>query len=196
MVVFEGIDKSGKTTQARLLVRRLVREGFKCKMISFPVYKTNIGRELKLSLVGRRTYPPQVRYLLMSANRWEMIGELEAKGFDFLVVNRYVYSNLAYGVASGLERKWLETLDQGLPEPNLVILLDISPTTSLKRKLEGRDLNEKDLEYLEAVRRVYLSLAKEYGWSVINGEQDVNKVHREVWAQVRQAMQKCGAPNP
>ncbi|MFN3621899.1 MAG: dTMP kinase, partial [Nitrososphaerales archaeon] len=196
MLVFEGIDKAGKTTQARLLTKRLKKEGYRCKMISFPVYTTPIGRELKLSLYGRRNYPPQVKYLLMSANRWEMKKELESSGLDFLILNRYKHSNIAYGVASGLDRKWLETLDQGLPEPNKVILLDISPSTSLKRKLRGRDLNEKDLKYLKRVRKTYLKIAKEYGWSVVNAEQDVKEVHKEVWSLVKQVIRKQSTPNP
>ncbi len=196
MLVFEGIDKAGKTTQARLLTERLGRDGYRCKMISFPVYTTPIGRELKLSLQGGRTYPLQVRYLLMSANRWEMREELEGRGFDFLILNRYIHSNIAYGVASGLDRNWLETLDQGLPEPNKVILLDISPLTSLKRKVRGRDLNEKDLKYLEKVRKVYFEIAEEDGWSVVNAEQGVKQVHKEVWNVVEHVIRKQSAPNP
>ncbi|MEM3614242.1 MAG: dTMP kinase [Nitrososphaerales archaeon] len=196
ILVFEGIDKAGKTTQARLLTRRLKKERCRCKMISFPVYTTPIGRELKLLLRGYRNYPLQVRYLLMAANRWEMKEELESSGLDFLILNRYKHSNIAYGVASGLDRRWLETLDQGLPEPNKVILLDISPSTSLKRKLKGRDLNEKDLQYLENVRRIYLEIAEEYGWSVINAERSVKEVHNEVWSVVKQLISKQSAPNP
>jgi len=184
MLVFEGIDKAGKATQARLLSRRLEKEGYRCKIISFPVYTTPIGKELKLSLQGRRRYPLQVRYLLMSANRWEMKEKIESRNVDLLILNRYIHSNIAYGIASGLDRNWLESLDSGLPQPDLVVLLDISPTTSLKRKLKGRDVNEKDLAYLSKVREVYLNLAKEKGWFVIDAERDVEQVHQEVFESV------------
>ena len=195
IVAFEGIDKAGKATQARLLSSRLEKEGYKCKTLSFPVYTTPIGRELRLSLQGRRSYPIQVRHLLMSANRWEMKGELESAGVDVLILNRYIHSNIAYGVASGLDRSWLESLDRGLPEPNLVILLDISPTTSLKRKMRGRDVNEQDLAYLGRVRSVYLELAKEYGWRVIPAERSIERVHEEIYAVVEGEIRKYRASN-
>ena len=196
IVAFEGIDKAGKATQARLLSVRLQKEGYRCRTLSFPVYNTPIGRELKLSLQGRRSYPIQVRYLLMSANRWEMKGELESAGVDVLILDRYIHSNIAYGVASGLDRSWLESLDRGLPEPNLVILLDISPTTSLKRKRRGRDLNEQDLAYLERVRSVYLDLAKEYGWWVIDAERTIKQVHEKIYTIVKSEIRKRMAANP
>jgi len=196
ILTLEGIDKAGKATQARLLSERLQADGFRCRMISFPVYTTPIGRELKLLLRGRRSYPIQVKYLLMSANRWEMKAELESTDFDLLVLNRYIYSNIAYGVASGLDRSWLESLDRGLPKPDLVILLDISPTTSLERKMRGRDVNEQDLKYLERVRSVYLDLAKEYGWLVVNAERSVNVVQGEIYAVVEGKIRKRLTANP
>jgi dTMP kinase len=196
MLVFEGIDKAGKATQAHLLSRRLEKEGYRCKIISFPVYTTPIGRELKLSLRGRRRYPLQVRYLLMSANRWEMKEEIEAKSIDLIILDRYIHSNIAYGVASGLDREWLESLDSGLPQPDLVVLLDISSTTSLKRKMEGRDVNEKDLAYLNKVREVYLDLAEEKGWFVIDAERGVEQVHEEVFSLVYAAFRKRRMVNP
>jgi dTMP kinase len=196
IVAFEGIDKAGKATQARLLSASLQKEGYRCRTLSFPVYTTPIGRELKLSLQGRRNYPIQVRYLLMSANRWEMKGELESPAVDVLILNRYIHSNIAYGVASGLDRSWLESLDRGLPEPNLVILLDISPSTSLKRKMSGRDVNEQDLAYLERVRSVYLDLAKECGWRVVDAERSVKRVHEEIYALVEDEVKKRLTANP
>ena len=196
ILAFEGIDKAGKATQARLLSSRLEKEGYKCKILSFPVYTTPIGQELRLSLQGRRSYPLQVRHLLMSANRWEMKGELESSGVDVLILDRYIHSNIAYGVASGLDRSWLESLDRGLPEPDLVILLDISPTTSLKRKMRGRDVNEQDLAYLGRVRSVYLDLAREYGWRVIDAERSIKQVHEEIYTVVEGEIRKHRAANP
>jgi len=196
IVAFEGIDKAGKATQARLLSAKLQKEGYRCKTLSFPVYTTPIGRELRLSLQGRRSYPIQVRYLLMSANRWEMKGELESAEVDVLILDRYIHSNIAYGVASGLDRSWLESLDRGLPEPNLVILLDISPTTSLTRKMRGRDVNEQDLAYLERVRSVYLALAKEYGWWVISAERTIKQIHKEIYTLVEGEIRKRLTANP
>ena len=182
-VVVEGIDQSGKNTQSEILLRRFEDEGYRANLLSFPNYKTRIGKLIKSFLSGKISYPPEVRHMLLSANRWETKSELEnhlKKGFA-LVCNRYSQSNIPYGVANGLDRKWLEALDDGLPKPDAVILIDISPKMSLARKGKERDLHEKDLNFLNKVRENYLRLAEEQNWITVDGERNVEKVSRDIW---------------
>ena len=110
LFVIEGIDQSGKSTQSELLHRRFEEEGYKAKVISFPNYKTRVGRLIREFLHGKVDYPAQVRHMLLSANRWEMKVEIEnnlRRGLT-LVCNRYYHSNVPYGIANGLDRRWLE----------------------------------------------------------------------------------------
>jgi dTMP kinase len=97
------------------------------------------------------------------------------------IVNRYTPSNLAYGVAHGLSLNWLEPLEVDLPRANLVLVLDVSPKASFRRKKKLRDVHEGDLSYLREVRNVYLRLAKKYRWKVIDGERDPKAVNLELW---------------
>lgn len=183
LVVFEGIDKSGKTTQSELLAKRLKADGFQVEAISFPVYTTPLGKEIKAFLTSRRDYPSQVRHMLYAANRWEMEDRMSgwtSQG-KLVVVNRYSASNLAYGSASGLPSSWLEGLEEGLPQPNLTLLIDISPETSFERKDEEGDIFEKDLKFLARVREEYVKLSKRRSWMVVNGEDPVDKVWKRVW---------------
>ena len=183
LVVIEGIDQSGKNTQSELLCRRFEEEGYKAKVLSFPNYKTRIGKLIRAFLRGEVEYPAQVRHMLLSANRWEMRVKIEnhlEKGFT-LVCNRYYHSNIPYGVANGLDRKWLQSLDEGLPESDLVVLVDIAPETSLARKGADRDIHERNLKFLLEVRKQYLVLANEQGWTVVDGENSVQKVSEDVW---------------
>jgi dTMP kinase len=183
LIVFEGLDQSGKKTQCNLLAEKLERKGYKVKMLSFPDYETPIGKEIKAFLNGERVYNAYVTQILYAANRWEkkeIIEEwLNKKGI--LIVDRYSQSNLAYGIAKGLSLKWLINLEKGLPKPNLVILIDISPITSFKRKLESRDVYEKNLDFLKKVREAYISLSKKFGWKIINGERSIMDVSKDVW---------------
>ena len=187
LIAFEGVDQSGKRSQARLLAERLRKNSFKVNSLSFPIYSTVIGKEIQASLEGRRSYPLQVRHMLLAANRWEVKDEIERwlEQGCFVVVNRYIYSNYAYGVSKGLDLDWLKALDRGLPEPSLVILLDITPHTSLVRKIRGRDVHERDLELLTKVRENYLQLARSYNWIIINGEKPIETVHEDVWKAVK-----------
>jgi len=183
LIVIEGIDQSGKNTQAMLLCRRLEREGYKTKLLSFPNYETRIGKIIREFLNGKIEYPAEVRHMLLSANRLETKPEIESyrkRGFT-LICNRYYHSNVPYGIANGLDRSWLEKLDEGLPKPDHVILIDINPKTSLARKETNRDIHERDLTFLSEVRRQYLALAKEQGWITVNGQNNKERVSKAIW---------------
>ena len=103
---------------------------------------------------------------------------------EVVIVNRYTPSNIAYGLAHGLPGSWLIGLEEGLPKPDSVVVLDISPRTSLWRKRRGRDVHEGNLAYLNRVRREYLHLAKRYGWKTVDGGWDPETVRRLVWVNV------------
>lgn len=179
----EGIDQSGKKTQARLLVAKLQRQGFKVATLGFPVYATPAGREIRAFLSGKRNYPVQAVHMLYSLNRWENKHVITRKleDADFLVADRYYPSNLAYGLARGLDFNWLATLDQGLPRPDIVVLLDVPVPTSFSRKSRSRDLHESDRALLLQVQRAYRGLARKYHWRVVNAAGPATNVGQEVW---------------
>jgi dTMP kinase len=108
--------------------------------------------------------------MLYAANRWEKKAELEAvlAKTDATIVDRYTGSNLAYGVSNGLDLEWLLHLEEGLPEPDLVLLLDASPTKLVPRRGDRKDSYERNISLQEKARDAYLKLAKRFGWSVID----------------------------
>jgi dTMP kinase len=173
LIVFEGLDQSGKETQAQELRERLRGQGHRVRLVSFPDYGTSIGEEIARALQGERDYGPDVMQLLFIANRYERKPAMEnwMEGGLILVCDRYRASSIAYGEAQGLDPKWLTDIQQFLPQPELTILLDISPHTALTRKAVGRDRYERDLQLLERVRASYLRQAKTAGWHVVDGEQ-------------------------
>ena len=182
LVAIEGIDQAGKKTQSQLLAKHLRRSGYSVSVWEFPDYSTRLGKQLKSYLVGRDRLDLHAVHLLYSANRWEVAEKLQreiSKGTS-VVVNRYWPSNLAYGIAHGLSSKWLASLDDGLPKPDLVIILDIPPHKSLERKRKGRDVHEGNLVYLRNVRNKYLQLARKYHWIIVNGARDTKTVQSEV----------------
>ena len=76
------------------------------------------------------------------------------------------------------------SLEHGLPEPDVVLVLDISPRLSFERKKRDRDVHEKEIAYLLKVRRVYIQLAKRFRWVVIDGERDREAVHSAIWRKI------------
>ena len=185
-MAIEGIDQSGKKTQSRLLAKRIREEGHSVDVMEFPDYKTGIGLRLREYLHGKARLDLHAVHLLYAANKWESLYKLNRKirNVDVLILNRYRASNLAYGVAHGLPIEWLSALELGLPEPDVVLVLDVSPRLSFERKKRGRDVHEKKRAYLLKVRCVYRQLAERSGWIVINGERDREVVHSEIWRKV------------
>jgi dTMP kinase len=182
IVVIEGMDKAGKTTQSRVLVSALRNKGKLCASLDFPDYSTPIGREIKSFLDGKRDYPDETKLMLLSANRWERketIDRMLSNG-TILVMNRYYHSNLAYGVSKNLELDWLMTLDRGLPKEDLCIVLEIRPTISESRSKQAGDLFENDKDLLKNVYKNYRKLAKLFNWKIINGERSKEEVSRDI----------------
>src|SRR5919199_2891676 len=135
IIVLEGTDKAGKTSQSRMLAETLKASGKVCVIRDFPDYTTPIGIEIKAFLEGKRDYPPEVKHLLFSANRWEKKKEIESmlENGTIIIMNRYWQSNLVYGEANGMDLNWLIGLDRGLPKENIVLVILVKPNISASR---------------------------------------------------------------
>jgi dTMP kinase len=175
-VVLEGIDASGKATQAKLLAKFL-----KSELVSFPAYDTPIGGLIlghlknhwsavgvvlpnaaddpveQSQLVVEGLLDPMVFQALQFANRLEKAPEIQAALLDGgrLVADRYLGSSLAYGMTDGLDYDYLAKVQKFLPQPDINILVDISLEESMKRRPERRDRYEANKEFLAKVRESY-----------------------------------------
>lgn len=189
IVVIEGTDKAGKTTQSRLLLDALKNLGKVCVILDFPDYTTAIGLEIRAFLDGRRDYPAEVKHLLFSANRWEKKKEIESmvENGTIVVMNRYWQSNLAYGEANGIAPAWIMAIDKGLPKEDLVLVLLVNPATSGKRA-QVQDAFESDAVLASAAYRNYVKYAKKFGWKVLDGSKSRESVHQEIMKLVRKEL--------
>ncbi len=186
LIAFEGLDQSGKQTQAELLRDRLKQDGRKARLVSFPDYATSIGEEIARALQGEREYEPDVMQLLYIANRYERKPDLLRwlDGGLILVSDRYTASSVAYGEAQGLDAGWLLELQKFLPPAWLTILLDIAPETAVQRKSQDRDRYERDLAMQIRVRDSYRRQAAEHGWVVLDGERPKAEIAADVFSAV------------
>jgi dTMP kinase len=182
LIAFEGLDQSGKQTQAELLRDRLKQGGHKARLVSFPDYATSIGEEIARALQGEREYGPDVMQLLYVANRYERKADLQRwlDGGLILVCDRYMASSIAYGEAQGLEPGWLADMQKFLPPAALTILLDISPETAVQRKAVDRDRYERDLAMQARVRDSYHRQAAANQWVVLDGERSKDAIAADV----------------
>jgi len=191
-VAFEGLDQSGKQTQAELLRDRLTSGGHTVQLLSFPDYQTAIGAEIGRALRGEREYTADVMQLLYVANRYEWKAEIErarASG-TFVVCDRYLASSVAYGEAQGLDAGWLADIQKYLPQPDITFLLDIPPELSAGRKIADRDRYERDLSLLSRVRSSYLRQSETSGWLRLDAARTPDVIAADIYEAVGQKLRE------
>lgn len=188
LMVIEGLDGAGKSTQINRLNEYLTARGYRCRQLHFPrtdspVYGELISRFLRGELGDIHQVNPYLVALIYAGDRFDFKPTLEnwLKEGDMVLLDRYVYSNVAYQCAkrSNIDeikalREWILQLEfeyHHLPKPDLNIFLDV-PFGFTRQKLndnrEGnerqylcgkKDIHEADLDFQEAVRKSYLSLS-------------------------------------
>ena len=188
LIAFEGLDQSGKQTQAERLLDAFRTAGHQTEFLTFPAYETAIGTEIDYALHGQREYAPDTLQLLYIANRFEFRPKIESwlSAGTMVVCDRYLASSIAYGEAQGVDAAWLTGIQRLLPQPSLTILLDIPPDASLTRKQAARDKFERDLPLLGRVRESYLRQADaSTNWIRLEGHRDKDAVSSAVISAVR-----------
>jgi dTMP kinase len=182
LIAFEGLDQSGKQTQAERVRDHVMAQGRECRLLSFPEYHTAIGTEISKALHGERDYDPDVMQLMYVANRYERRGEMTRwlRDGTIVVCDRYLASSIAYGEAQGLDPVWLRDIQRFLPQPDLTVLLDIAPETAVQRKAADRDRYERDLALLSRVRESYRRQALDGRWLCLDGERPRDVVSADV----------------
>ena len=135
-VLLEGVDRCGKTTQCQLLLQRLLAAGIAAAAMRFPDRTTASGKIIDQYLQQKSEMDDRAIHLLFSANRWESAGALadQLQQGTTVVCDRYAYSGVAFSAAKVdakqqplLRLDWCQAPDKGLPAPDLVIFLSLTP---------------------------------------------------------------------
>lgn len=192
LIVIEGLDGSGKSTQLELLPEKLKNIKIESRMVSFPDYNDPSSTLVKMYLSGEFGEKPgdvnaYAASLFYAVDRYASFkkhwGEYYNNG-GVVISGRYVTSNAVHQMSKLDEEEWnsysdwlfdLEYNKTGIPKPDLVIMLDMPPSVSQKM-LSGRysgdeskkDIHERDTEYLEKCRKAALYASEKFGWKVIN----------------------------
>ena len=171
LIAIEGIDQSGKGTQAKLLAKQFKAAGRRARVIAFPRYHTPIGDAIASQLRSAGPKSATALQLLCIADRYAAADEIDVAGRTGVVIcDRYTGSAIAYGVALGVDERWMRRVQLGLPKPDKTVLIDIGVESAAQRKPKLRDRYERDLELLAHVRKNYLRMARAESWTVLDGE--------------------------
>lgn len=191
LIVIDGLDGCGKSTQFELLANKLNELNISCKPISFPEYdnasstlvKMYLNGEISASPNGVNAYAASSFYASDRYISYKLYWEKEYFAGKVILASRYVSSNAIHQMSKLSENEWdsfLEWLDDyeynrlGLPRPDKTIFLDMPLDVSRKlisSRYNGdetkRDIHEADFSYLESCRKSALYASEKYGWEII-----------------------------
>ena len=180
LIAVEGIDGSGKTTVVRFLIEELRKRGYDVVAFKEPT-DSEYGRRIRQILKERKVSPEEELKLFIKDREFNVRNNIlpALKSGKIVIMDRYYYSTIAYQGALGLDVEMIRKLNEQFPKPDLVIILDVSPETALKRiKAKRRPDRFKDLEYLRKVREIFLSLKNNV--VVVDAERNIEDVKRDV----------------
>ncbi|XP_029356268.1 thymidylate kinase isoform X1 [Echeneis naucrates] len=184
LIVLEGVDKAGKTTQCNKLVSALQQSGRPAEMLRFPDRTTTIGQMISAYLEKKSELEDHTIHLLFSANRWELVPIMKKKleqGIT-LVVDRYAFSGVAFTSAKpGFSLDWCKNSDTGLPNPDLVMYLQLSPAQAALRGQFGEERYETS-NFQRKVQQKFEQLIQDssVNWKVIDASRSVEGVHNDI----------------
>ena len=182
-IVLEGLDRSGKSTQAAQLCASLKAQGRKVLLWKYPARETFLGQTIDGYLKNSVSLPDETIHLLFSANRWETVDALvrELNNGTDIVCDRYAYSGIAYSAAKGLDFEWSRNPDRGLPQPDIVLYMKVSAEVARLRGGYGEERYEKE-EFQSKVGEQFMRLAGSEGerWKVVNADRDQKSIAAEL----------------
>ena len=194
-ISFEGIDGSGKTTQATLLLDKLIQNGKKGILVREPG-GTPVSEAIRHVLLtkGNRQMVARTESLLMTASRSQLTKEVILPNLEqnrWVIADRYADSTLAYqGGGRELNLDWLQDLNKFATydlEPNVTFVIDILPKEALRRREQTEDrIEEEGITFQKQVRRTYLELAQQYSDRiiVIDGHMDREIIQDNIWDEI------------
>ena len=193
-ICVEGLDGCGKTTQTKLLVKRLKKIGYDAVYTAEPS-RGKIGLFIKkYCLHGEKRTSAVVEALLFSADRFEHV-EKEIipalKEGKIVVSDRYVYSSLAYQGAAGLDLKWIKMVNEHATQPNLAIFIDVEPETVFQRLKPKKSVME-NLATQREVREVYMKFVETGELMKIDGSNPKRKVTDDIFKVVLKFLETAG----
>ncbi|MDH5753838.1 MAG: dTMP kinase [Candidatus Bathyarchaeota archaeon] len=189
----EGLDGCGKTTQTKLLVRRLRKKGYDAVYTAEPSCG-EIGKFIKkYCLHGKKRVSSIVEALLFAADRYEHVENEIIPALDegrLVVSDRYVYSSLAYQGAAGLDLKWIEKINEHAMRPDLAIFVDVEPEVVIHRLKPKKSVME-NLETQLKVREVYMKFVEKGELVKTDGNKSKKEVADDILKVVLRFLEKA-----
>ncbi len=189
-IVLYGINNLGKTTQAKLLVEKLLDQGRRANYLKYPVYELEPSGKM-LNQYLREGNPkdltPREAQLVYAFNRAQyepVLRHVLASGVS-IVAEDYWGTGVAWGAGRGIDEEFLLELNGKFLREDVAFLFD---GERFRSGLEGNHLHETDEELTARVRQAHLKLGQKFGWKPINANQTVDDIAKQIWTQVEKML--------
>ncbi|MCJ7791029.1 MAG: dTMP kinase [Dehalococcoidia bacterium] len=203
-ITFEGGEGCGKSTQSRLLLKKLEHQNVPVVLTHEPG-GTALGNEVRKTLKRKRDsfISPQAELFLLAASRAQLVAEVIRPALEegkVVLCDRFTHSTMVYqGYGRGLDFtaiKMVNNMATRYLNPDLIIFLDISPEQGLARKRSLKDRFElEDLSFHRRVREGYLKMAaaEPDRWLVIDASLSKGKIAKIIWDRMSQLLPNFSA---
>ncbi len=192
MIVLYGINNLGKTTQAKILVEDLKKNGYKAEYLKYPIYSLEpSGPILNNYLRGGNSYnlSGQDAQFIYALNRMQYEKELFKKlnrGIN-IVAEDYTGTGIAWGMGAGVDEKFLTNINAHLAKEDLGILFD---GERFINSIEPNHKHESDNSLMKKVRAIHLYLAKKYKWQKIDANLPIEEIREIIWTKAKKIISK------
>lgn len=187
LIVLYGINNLGKSTQAKLLVERLLKEGYKAEYLKYPLYDlAPAGPLINNYLRGGNPhkFTPREFQVLQVLNRTQYEPVLKSKleaGIN-IVAEDYLGTGLAWGLGAGVDEDFLKKMNSHLLKEDLAVLFE---GQRFSAGIEEAHQHEQDDGLTEKVRQAHEKLADEFGWKRIKANETINEISEKLWQIVK-----------
>ena len=184
-ICIEGLDGSGKSTQAKLLTKKLCQTGYNAVFTAEPS-QGKIGKFLRKRLFEQERMSTTVEALLFAADRLEHVQNIVVpalKEGKIVISDRYVYSSLAYQGSVGLNLAWIEAINANAQKPDLSIFIDVAPEVVLERLKRKKSVME-NLQTQQCVRKIYQKYVERGVLKWVDGAKSKREVLDVLYAEV------------
>ncbi len=191
LIILYGINNLGKTTQAKMLVHKLIMHGFKAEYLKYPIYELPpTGVVLNNYLRGGNFFnlSPREAQIFYAFNRTQFEKKIEKKleeGVN-IIAEDYTGTGLAWGIGAGVDEMFLKYINSHLLKEDLAFLFN---GERFEHSTEKGHRHENDNELINNVRKIHLKLGQEFGWKKINANLSVEKIHEQLWQGVKKIIE-------
>jgi dTMP kinase len=191
-IVIEGLDGSGKTTQAALLAKKLSQNHI--VLLTAEPSRGKIGTFIRQGcLYEDKRLPTEAEALLFAADRIEHMQKEVKPALDegkLVICDRYVYSSLAYQGSAGLSLDWIKTINARALQPDFSVFIDVAPERVLERLQRKKSVMET-IETQRKVREIYLKFVEKGELIRVDGDKPKEAVADELCAVVLSLLKTC-----